>query len=285
MKDYSNQIFQYERSLYNIENSKVYNCRFEGEKDGESPLKECRNIIVDKCYFNLRYPFWHNENVKINDCVMDDNCRAALWYCKDIHISNVTSKGIKALRECNNVNINNSSFESEEFGWKCNKVVIKDSSFKGPYFLFNTNNITFINSSLNGKYSFQYNNNVKLDNCNLNTKDAFWHTKNVVVSNSTITGEYIGWYSKNLTFVNCIIKGTQPFCYCKNLTLINCQLIDADFAFENSEVNARLNGRVISIKNPLKGKIYVDSVDEIIIEDYIKKPKGKVIIKNKTTQN
>ena len=69
--------------------------------------------------------------------------------------------------------------------------------------------------------------------------------------------------SKNLTLINCVINGTQPFCYCKKLKLINCQLINADFAFENSEVNAKLVGKVISIKNPLKGKIYVDEVDEI----------------------
>ena len=43
-------------------------------------------------------------------------------------------------------------------------------------------------------------------------------------------------------------------------------------------------GKVISIKNPLKGKIYVDEVDEIIKEDFVKEPKGKVIINNKTAK-
>ena len=181
------------------------------------------------------------------------------------------------------VTINNSSFQSEEFGWKSNKLNIDKSSFIGPYFLFNTNNIKITNSTLKGKYSFQYNKNVKIENCVFDTKDAFWHTKNVTVKNSTLIGEYIGWYSNKLTLINCVIKGTQPFCYCNDLTLINCELIDADFAFENSKVNASIKGNVISIKNPLKGKIVVDSVDEIILKDYTKQPKGKIIIRNKTT--
>ena len=282
--EYNKLIFQKERSLYNIKNCVVNDCVFQGEEDGESPLKECKDIKVNNCLINLRYPFWHNDNASITNCEMKDNCRAALWYCNNIVIEKTNSTGIKAVRECNNVTINDSTFESEEFGWKSKKLAINNSHFKGPYFLFNTNDIKITNSTLQGKYSFQYNKNVFIDNCTFNTKDAFWHGKNIVVINSVLNGEYIGWYSENLTLINCIINGTQPFCYCKKLKLINCQLINADFAFENSEVSATLNGKVISIKNPLKGKIIVDEVDEVIIEDYIKKPKGKVIIKNKTAK-
>ena len=282
--EYNKLSFEKERSLYNIKNSVVNDCIFEGKEDGESPLKECENIKVNNSLINLRYPFWHNKNVEVHNCELKENCRAAFWYCNNLNINKVNSAGIKAIRECKNVSINNCNFESEEFGWKCNKLTITDSSFKGPYFLFNTNNIKISNSTLNGKYSFQYNKNVIIDNCTFNTKDAFWHGENIVVVNSVLNGEYIGWYSKNLTLINCVINGTQPFCYCKKLKLINCQLINADFAFENSEVNAKLIGKVISIKNPLKGKIYVDEVGEIIKEDYIKEPKGKVIINNKTAK-
>ena len=44
-KQVSNQIFDEERSLYNIKNTEVVNCRFEGPADGESVLKEGRNYI------------------------------------------------------------------------------------------------------------------------------------------------------------------------------------------------------------------------------------------------
>ena len=99
------------------------------------------------------------------------------------------------------------------------------------------------------------------------TKDAFWHAENVVVKNCVITGEYLAWYSRNITFENCIISGTQPFCYCQGLRLINCKLLDADLAFEKSEVTATITTPVISIKNPASGEITLPSVGEIIRDD------------------
>lgn len=58
----SNQTFDEERSLYNIKDTEVLNCKFEGPADGESVLKECRNFSVNGCSFSLRYPMWHAKN-------------------------------------------------------------------------------------------------------------------------------------------------------------------------------------------------------------------------------
>ncbi len=277
--DYQNNTYEQERALYHLVDSKVYHCRFEGKEDGESPLKECRNIQVNDCFVNLRYPFWHNHNMVLTHSILKENSRAPFWYCQHITLDDVKCDGIKAIRECKDVQVLNSTFNSEEFGWKSSHLSIQNSSFVGPYFLFNTDNVTMTDSSLKGKYSFQYMKSVRVENCNLDTKDAFWHTKDVVVINSVLKGEYIGWYSDNLTLINCKIQGTQPFCYCKHLQLINCELIDADFAFENSSVEATLVGKVISIKNPLKGHIYIEGeLKELIIQDYIDEPNGKVYV-------
>ena len=54
-----NQSFDEERALYNIKNTLVQNCIFAGSQDGESVLKETRDIIVKDCQFSLRYPLWH----------------------------------------------------------------------------------------------------------------------------------------------------------------------------------------------------------------------------------
>ena len=56
---------------------------------------------------------------------------------------------------------------------------------------------------------------------------------------------------------------------------------DTDLAFEYSDVDADIKGNVLSIKNPKSGTIIVDSVGEIINEDYIMDVNGKVIIRNK----
>ena len=104
---------------------------------------------------------------------------------------------------------------------------------------------------MTGKYSFQYVQDVVIRDSVLDTKDAFWHSKNVTVYDSVVKGEYLAWYSEGLTLIRCKISGTQPLCYCKNLTLIDCEMEGADFAFENSEVEATITTPVISIKNPL----------------------------------
>ena len=46
--------FEEERSLYNLKDALVFDCKFSGEKDGESPFKEARDIKVDNCSFDLR---------------------------------------------------------------------------------------------------------------------------------------------------------------------------------------------------------------------------------------
>ena len=82
-----NRTFDEERALYGTENLSVVNCSFDGPADGESALKECRNIEVQNSYFNLRYPFWHDESIAIQGSELTDACRAALWYSKNITIA------------------------------------------------------------------------------------------------------------------------------------------------------------------------------------------------------
>ena len=134
---------------------------------------------------------------------------------------------------------------------------------------------------MKGKYSFQYDENIEITDSELDTKDAFWHTKNVTVKDSLVKSEYLGWYSENLTLINCRIIGTQPFCYCKNLVLKNCIMEDCDLAFERSGVFAEVNGKIDSVKNPLKGKITADEIGELILEDdFCDKTKTTIVCRN-----
>ena len=262
-----NKTFDEERALYGSDGVRAVGCRFDGPADGESAFKESKNIEADGCYFNLRYPFWHDKNVAVKNSEMTELCRAALWYSEDIEIENTKLHGIKALRECRQIKINGCDIISTEFGWNSSDIDMKNSSASGEYFMMNAKNLNFNEVSLKGKYSFQYIEDSTFENCNFDTKDAFWHAKNVAVRNSIIKGEYLAWYCENVTFENCVISGTQPLCYCKGLKLINCEMHGADLAFEKSEVEADITTPVISIKNPAKGYIRVPSVDEIIMTD------------------
>ena len=262
-----NQIFDQERALYGVCGAVVNNCRFDGPADGESALKESRNIQVSDSYMNLRYPFWHVEDAKITNTEFTENCRAALWYDKKIILDGCSFDGIKVFRECDGVTLKNSTVNSVEFIWKCRNVEINNVTIEASeYPFFEVKDARIHALKMTGKYSFQYDENIEVSDSVLNTKDAFWHTKNVTVRGSVIKGEYLGWYSENLTLTNCRIIGTQPFCYCKNLVLENCTMEDCDLAFERSSVNVDVRGKIDSVKNPLEGKIFADEIGEIILE-------------------
>lgn len=277
MKFFENLTFDEERALYGSDGAEVISCRFDGPADGESALKESRNIHVKDCFFNLRYPFWHDDCLKIEGSVMTENCRAALWYSRNIEITGTQLHGIKALRECSDAVITGCDIISPEFGWSVNGLKMKDSSAQSEYFMMRSRNLNFDNVKLKGKYSFQYIEDSVFTNCEFDTKDAFWHAKNVVVRDSVIKGEYLAWYCENVTFENCLITGTQPLCYCKGLKQVNCKMEGTELSFEKSEVEAEINSQVDSIKNPADGVIKVLGVGEIIMDD--PNAKGKIVVR------
>lgn len=274
MKVIENQTFDMERALYGCSGVLVRNCSFDGPADGESAFKEGREIETEHCFFNLRYPFWHDHGLKITDAEMTQLCRAALWYSDHIEITDTKMHGIKALRECSDVTVRKCDIISPEFGWSVRGIRMEDTAAAGEYFMMRSEDLVFRNVTLKGKYSFQYIKNATFENCVFDTKDAFWHGENVTVKDSVVKGEYLAWYADGLTFEGCKIIGTQPLCYCKNLKLINCEMTGTDLAFEKSEVDAVITTKVDSIKNPLSGRIRVPEVGELIMDD--ENAKGEV---------
>ncbi len=271
-----NQTFDMERALYGVHGVAVDRCSFDGPADGESAFKECSDIEAAHCFFNLRYPFWHDHGLTIRDSEMTELCRAALWYSDHIQIADTKMHGIKALRECSDVRIENCSIISPEFGWSVRNIQMRHSTAQSEYFMMRSENLHFEDVQFQGKYSFQYIRDGIFENCEFDTKDAFWHSENVTVRNSVVKGEYLAWYSDGLTLENCKIIGTQPLCYCKNLKLVNCEMIDTDLAFEKSQVEASITTPVISIKNPMSGHIFVPEAGEIIMDD--ENARGEVIV-------
>lgn len=274
-----NQQYDEERALYNATDSDIKNCVFAGPADGESVLKEARNIGVYDCNFSLRYPLWHVKGFHMERSNMDEKTRAAIWYADDGSIKDCVLNGIKVVRECNRITLDHCEVSSPEFGWKCSDITLKDTQIESEYIFLDSKNVVLDNVKMKGKYSFQYMENLEIKNSYLDTKDAFWHSKNVTVRDSVVKGEYLAWFSDGLTLINCRIIGTQPLCYCSNLKLINCTMEDTDLAFEYSDVEADIKGHVISIKNPKSGVITVDSVGEIIHENPVMECNGAVIVR------
>ena len=271
--------FDEERALYHLCNTDVLDCRFAGPADGESALKEARDVKIENCAFSLRYPLWHADTFRLHDSRMDELTRAPIWYAKNGIITDSDIHGIKALRECDNIRISDCTITSEEFGWKSSRITVTDSSLHAQYLFLDSRDVILDKVEMSGKYSFQYMENLTIRNSVLDTKDAFWHSKNVTVENCVVKGEYLGWFSQGLTLVNCRIVGTQPLCYCHGLTLKNCTMEGCDLAFEYSDVHATINGHVDSIKNLRSGEVIVDSVGEIITGNAVVECTGTVTIR------
>lgn len=275
MQIIQNETFDQERALYGARDIQVTHCAFDGPADGESAFKEGADISVQSCFFNLRYPFWHDRGLVIRDSEMTELCRAALWYSRHVEITGTKLHGIKALRECDDVVIRDCNIISPEFGWSTRGITMEDCTAQSEYFMMRATNLHFANVTFQGKYSFQYIENGVFENCRFDTKDAFWHARHVVVRNSVVKGEYLAWYCEDVTFENCTIIGTQPLCYCKGLRLVNCRMVDTDLAFEKSEVEASVTTPVVSVKNPRSGHISVPAVGEIIRDD--PEAKGEIV--------
>ena len=282
MKIVENTTFDEERALYGSDGILVRDCSFDGPADGESALKESRNVQVIRTLCNLRYPFWHDHNLQITDCKLTELCRAALWYSDHIEIKGTKLWGIIALRECSQVAMEDCHIVSPEFGWSVKEIKMNHCTVESEYFMMRSQQLKFSQVEMKGKYSFQYIKNGVFDQCRFDTKDAFWHAKDVTVRDSVIKGEYLGWYSDGLTLINCVISGTQPFCYCKNLKLIRCEMKEADLAFEKSEVEADLTAPLISIKNPAGGRIEAPAAEQLILDD--ENGKAEIIIGGKPVE-
>ena len=187
----------------------------------------------------------------------------------------------KMFREMHGLKLTNVKIpDAAETLWHCSDIVLRDVEVaNADYLLMHSYDIDIDRYRQQGNYSFQYCKNVVIRNAVIDSKDAFWNTDNVSVYDSEITGEYLGWHSRNLRLVRCRISGTQPLCYADNLILEDCVFdSDADLAFEDSSVDARILSPVTSIKNPRSGKIIAPSVGEIILDEHCLAPADCQII-------
>lgn len=277
MKTISNTEFGGERPLFASQDLHLENVTIHA---GESALKECCNIEAERCRFEGKYPFWHVDGFAIHNCLFTEGARAALWYSRNLVMTDTQVDAPKMFREMTGITLQNVRIpDAQETLWHCRNVSLKDVEVAHADYLFmHSEDIVIENYRQQGNYSFQYCKNVVIRNAVIDSKDAFWNTENVTVYDSEITGEYLGWHSKKLRLVNCKIAGTQPLCYATDLILENCEMADdADLAFECSTVVATINGRVTSVKNPRSGAITADDFGEIIIDKNLKAPGDCVI--------
>lgn len=278
METISNKEFGGERPLFASHDLTLENVTIHA---GESAIKESSNITAINCRFEGKYPFWHVDGFIIRHCLFTEGARAALWYSRNLEMTDTLVEAPKMFREMDGIILRNVQIPNAlETLWHCKNVSIKNVLINNADYLFmHSENIDIENYTQRGNYSFQYCKNVEIRNAVIDSKDAFWGTENVTVYDSTLNGEYLGWHSRNLRLVRCRIGGTQSLCYAKNLIVEDCIFEpDADLCFEYSTVEATIKGHITSIKNPTSGTIVADSIGEIIIDENIKAPADCKII-------
>lgn len=267
MPNYLNEHFTGERALFKTEDAYVDSCTFD---DGESPLKESRDLDVVHSTFGWKYPLWYGKDVNVIECTFLPMARAGVWYTIDASFAHCRFDAPKLFRKCENLSLEDVEFTdaAETLWWNENVKITDANVVHGDYFGMGSKGLTIDHLDLQGNYAFDGCRNLTLTNSVLRTKDAFWNCKNVRVENSYIEGEYFGWNAENVTLVHCEIHSHQGFCYMKNVTLVDCRLVDTDLAFEYCEnIDAEILTSVDSIKNPISGKIHCQGVGELIFDD------------------
>ena len=268
MKELHQGLYTGERALYNEHDLNIYDSTF---ADGESPLKEGKNLKIFNSIFKWKYPLWYCDNVYVNNSQLLETARSGIWYTKNIEMVDTMIEAPKTFRRSSHIKLTNCQMPiADETMWNCNDITINNCTAKGNYFGFNSYNVEIDNFKLNGNYAFDGAKNIHIKNSVFISKDSFWNCENVVVENSTIIGEYLGWNSKNLTFINCTIDSNQGMCYIDNIKMINCKLLNTDLSFELcTNIDAKIISKIDSVKNPISGKILAKSIGEIIEDGMI----------------
>lgn len=266
MKRMEQQVLTGERALFAGHDLYIEDSIFE---DGESPLKESKDVVIDQSVFRWKYPLWYSKNAAVRNSLLLDGARAGIWYTDHIELRDTTIEAPKTFRRSRDIKLDHVDMpNASETFWMCEGISLNDVSAKGDYFAMNASNIKASGFRLVGNYAFDGCRDMEIADSKMLSKDAFWNCDNVVVRNSFITGEYIGWNSRNLTFIDCTIESLQGFCYIDGLTLKNCRLLKTNLAFEYcSNIDAEITTLIESVKNPISGTIRAKGIGEIIFDD------------------
>ena len=264
MKNINGGEFTGERALFSSTDLEIQNATF---RDGESPLKESKNIKLYNCTFSWKYPLWYCQGVEVYNGKLDATARSGIWYTKGIKMHDCVINAPKTFRRSEGISLVNVELtDAQETMWNCSRITLERVNIKGDYFGFGSSDISCRDINVDGNYLFDGGRNIVVKNSRLISKDAFWNCENVIVENCYIVGEYLGWNSKNVTFINCTIESNQGMCYMDNVILKNCTLNNTDLCFEYCTVDAEIVSHVDSVKNPISGRIVADSIGEIIHE-------------------
>ena len=82
-KEIRQQYLTGENTRSSVKDLKIYDTIFD---NGESPLKESRNIELYGSMFKWKYPLWYSKDILAEDCTWFEMARAGVWYTDNITV-------------------------------------------------------------------------------------------------------------------------------------------------------------------------------------------------------
>ena len=277
MKLIKGQTFGGERPLFGIEDTRLEDVTI---AEGESGIKCCRNVEADGCRFVGKYPWWHVDCSRITGCLFEPGSRSAIWYSRDMTMTDTVINAPKLFREMEHLTLENVTInDADETFWNITGLRATNLKLRnGTYPFMYCREVYVDGLDCDAKYVFQYCRDVEIHNARIVTKDSLWECENVTIYDSVLDGEYLAWHSKNVRLVRCHIAGEQPLCYAEGLVLEDCTFDEAsDRAFEDSDVVADIRGSITEVKNPRSGHIVADRIGRITYDRFAKPPHNCVI--------
>lgn len=136
MQEIKQEFLTGERALFGAQDLKISDTIF---ADGESPLKESRDIELTGSMFKWKYPLWYARNIRALDCTWFDMARAGVWYTDHIWVEDSAIEAPKNFRRCRDLTLKNVSFSNAaETLWHCDRVTMENVTAKGEYFAMNS---------------------------------------------------------------------------------------------------------------------------------------------------
>ena len=89
-----------ERALFQGENLRIVDTIFD---DGESPLKESRNIELTGSMFKWKYPLWYSRDIIMKNCNIFEMGRAGIWYTDHISVEDTVIEAPTNFRRIHDV--------------------------------------------------------------------------------------------------------------------------------------------------------------------------------------
>ena len=72
-----------ERALFHASDVQVEDSTF---AQGESPLKESRNIRLHNSIFKWKYPLWYSTDIECSHITLMETARSGIWYSEHVTI-------------------------------------------------------------------------------------------------------------------------------------------------------------------------------------------------------